>query len=41
MLKTKHCIKPIKHLNYINNEDKYKQAHDEFIIRNPDYQKNC
>ena len=34
----KQCIKPIKHMHYTNNKDKYKQAYEEFMFRNPNYQ---
>ena len=35
----KDCMKPIKHLHYINNKEKYHQAYQEFMLVNPDYQK--
>jgi hypothetical protein len=31
------CQKLIKHLHYINNKEKYKEAYDNFLERNPDY----
>lgn len=36
----KKCNKPIKQLHYQNNKEKYKQAYQDFIERNPEYQKN-
>lgn len=36
----KQCRKIIKQLHYQNNKDKYKQRNQDFIKRNPDYQRN-
>ena len=33
----KQCSKPIKHLHYIKNKEKYKQSYQEFMERNPTY----
>ena len=37
--KCKDCERPMKHLHYINNKEKYKQAFIEFMERNPNYYK--
>ena len=36
----KECIRPIILQHYYNNKKRYKQAYQEFIERNPDYQAN-
>lgn len=36
----KECNKPYQKLHYQNNKDKYKQAFQDFMKRNPDYFKN-
>jgi hypothetical protein len=36
----KQCLKSKQHLHYINNKEKYKQAFQEFIRRNPLYNTN-
>ena len=36
----KQCNKPIKQNHYKNNKEKYKTSYQEFIVRNPNYQKN-
>ena len=33
----KQCFKPIKHLYYINNKEKYRTAYLMFLERNPNY----
>lgn len=33
----KECLKPSKQNHYQNNKEKYKQAYDEFMFRNPTY----
>ena len=35
----KQCNKPTKQNHYQNNKEKYKKAYQEFMIRNPDYQR--
>ena len=35
--KCKDCERPMRHLHYINNKEKYKQAYQEFQLRNPSY----
>ena len=34
----KQCNKPIQRRHYQNNKEKYKEAYENFIIRNPNYQ---
>ena len=36
----KQCNKPKQILHYQNNKGKYKQCYQDFIERNPDYQRN-
>ena len=35
----KKCTRPKQRLYYQNNKEKYKEAFEEFMIRNPDYYK--
>lgn len=35
----KECNKPKKRLHYQNNKEKYKRSYQEFIRRNPNYQR--
>jgi hypothetical protein len=35
----KKCNKPLKQNHYQNKKEKYKKSYQEFIERNPDYQK--
>ena len=35
----KQCIKPVQQKHYQNNKEKYKQGYQEFIERNPNYQR--
>ena len=36
----KDCERPVKRNHYKNNKGKYKEAYQEFLIINPDYQHN-
>ena len=33
----KDCERPLKQNHYQNNKEKYKEAYQEFLIRNPEY----
>ena len=38
--KCKQCLYFVKKNHYQNNKEKYKQCYQDFIIKNPDYQRN-
>ena len=37
--KCKDCERPTRYSHYIRNKEKYRQAYQEFLLRNPNYQK--